>query len=72
MTGFRQQLGAELRRLRTARGLRLADIAAAAHVSTGYVSEVERGAKEPSSEIIEAICGALGVSVTVSVSPARR
>ncbi len=37
------------------------DVAAAARVSTAYLSEVERGRKEASSEVLAAVCGALGL-----------
>ena len=35
-----------------------------ARVSLGYLSEVERGQKEPSSELLAAICGALDVELS--------
>jgi ribosome-binding protein aMBF1 (putative translation factor) len=60
---WREMVGALLRRLRHARGERLADTAARAGVSPQYLSEVERGIKEPSSEMIAAIAGALGVTL---------
>jgi transcriptional regulator with XRE-family HTH domain len=60
---WREALGALLRRLRLARGERLADTARRAGVSPQYLSEVERGLKEPSSEMIAAIGGALGVTL---------
>jgi transcriptional regulator with XRE-family HTH domain len=61
MIPFRQLLGAELRACRIGQCLRLVDVAAAAHVSHGYLSEVERGRKEASSELFDAICRALNV-----------
>jgi transcriptional regulator with XRE-family HTH domain len=54
-------IGRVLRRVRTAQGKTLRDVAAAAGVSIGHLSEVERGRKEPSSEVLAAICGALGL-----------
>ncbi|WP_120002956.1 helix-turn-helix domain-containing protein [Nesterenkonia muleiensis] len=60
---WREVLGARLRRLRKLRGLTLTDLAAAAGVSPQYLSEVERGRKEPSSEMIAAISGALGLTL---------
>jgi transcriptional regulator with XRE-family HTH domain len=39
-------------------------VSAAARVSLGYLSEVERGQKEPSSELLAAICGALDVELS--------
>ena len=68
---WREALGEVLRRLRHERGERLADTARRAGVSPQYLSEVERGLKEPSSEMIAAIAGALGVTLidlTVAVA----
>jgi len=59
MVVLRRVLGDELRRLRTAQGRTLRDVSATARVSLGYLSEVERGHKEPSSELLAAICTAL-------------
>jgi len=56
---FREILGAQLRAERLAQGRTLRDVSAAASVSLGYLSEVERGEKEASSELLLAICGAL-------------
>jgi transcriptional regulator with XRE-family HTH domain len=57
---WRRLLGGELRRMRTARGERLDDTAARAGISPQYLSEMERGLKDPSSEMIAAVVGALG------------
>ena len=65
MTILRQALGAVLRRRRVAQGRTLRDVAAAARVSLGYLSEVERGQKEASSELLAAICAALDVPLSV-------
>jgi transcriptional regulator with XRE-family HTH domain len=62
---FREVLGAELRRVRQLQGRTLRDVSATASVSLGYLSEVERGEKEASSEMLIAICGALGVRLSV-------
>lgn len=67
MALVRQQIGGQLRQIRRSRGLNLADVAAVAHVSHGYLSEVERGKKDPSSEVLHVICEALGVSIRVSL-----
>ena len=56
---LRDALGAVLRAERTAQHRTLADVALAAKVSLPYLSEVERGRKEPSSEVLAAICSAL-------------
>lgn len=61
---LREVLGGELRRLRTAQGRTLRDVSARASVSLGYLSEVERGEKEASSELVLAICGALDVRLS--------
>ena len=54
------------------RGERLADVAERAGVSTQYLSEVERGLKDPSSEILSAVAGALDLTVRqLSVRVAR-
>ena len=55
----REALGSELRRRRLAQGRTLRDVSAHAKVSLGYLSEIERGEKEASSELLFAICAAL-------------
>ena len=60
---WRDALGDRLRRLRHERGERLADTADRAGVSPQYLSEMERGLKEPSSEMIAAVAGALEVTL---------
>jgi transcriptional regulator with XRE-family HTH domain len=59
MVLLRQLLGDVLRRLRIRQGRTLREVSASARVSLGYLSEVERGRKEASSELLAAICGAL-------------
>ena len=56
---WREAVGAELRRARHESGRTLGDVAGKAGISTPYLSEVERGRKEPSSEVLEAVAGAL-------------
>ncbi len=56
---WRRALGRQLRALRLARGERLDDTAARAGISPQYLSEIERGRKDPSSEMIAAVVGAL-------------
>jgi transcriptional regulator with XRE-family HTH domain len=58
---WREVLGRELRRRRLEAGRTLADVAGEAGVSTQYLSEIERGLKEPSSEILGAVHQALGM-----------
>ncbi|QAY72976.1 XRE family transcriptional regulator [Agromyces protaetiae] len=60
---WRDALGAFLRRERLAQGRILSDVAGEADVSTQYLSEIERGRKEPSSEILGSVADALGLSL---------
>jgi len=64
MTLLRSYLGSTLRSVRVAQGRTLRDVAKSARVSLGYLSEVERGQKEASSELILAICTALDLSLS--------
>jgi transcriptional regulator with XRE-family HTH domain len=59
MVLLRHLLGDVLRRLRIRQGRTLREVSASARVSLGYLSEVERGRKEASSELLAAICAAL-------------
>jgi len=56
---LRRLLGDELRRRRQRQGRTLREVSSSARVSLGYLSEVERGQKEASSELLAAICSAL-------------
>lgn len=60
---WREALGARLRRKRRAHGLTLDELAARAGLSPQYLSEIERGRKEPSSEMIAAVAGSLGLGL---------
>lgn len=60
---LRTTLGDVLRRIRLAQGRTLSDVAAAGRISMQYLSELERGRKEASSEILAAICDALQVDL---------
>jgi transcriptional regulator with XRE-family HTH domain len=62
---WREVLGQRLRTLRLDRRETLAETAGRAGISPQYLSEVERGRKEPSSEMIAALAGALGTTLTV-------
>ncbi|WP_028478617.1 helix-turn-helix domain-containing protein [Nocardia sp. CNY236] len=64
MTLLREAIGDSLRRARLARHRTLREVSASARVSLGYLSEVERGRKEASSELLAAICGALDVPLS--------
>ena len=61
---MREAIGASLRRARTARRRTLREVSRRARVSLGYLSEVERGRKEPSSELLAAICEALDIALS--------
>ncbi|MFB9908232.1 helix-turn-helix domain-containing protein [Allokutzneria oryzae] len=56
---LREALGDRIRRARTDQRRTLREVSRSARVSLGYLSEVERGRKEASSELLAAICGAL-------------
>jgi transcriptional regulator with XRE-family HTH domain len=64
MPVLRQVIGETLRGLRMRQRRTLREVSASARVSLGYLSEVERGQKEASSELLAAICGALGVELS--------
>jgi transcriptional regulator with XRE-family HTH domain len=70
MVLLRQLLGDVLRRLRVRQGRTLREVSASARVSLGYLSEVERGRKEPSSELLNAICDALEVPLSAVLTDA--
>lgn len=60
---WREAVGRQLRGEREFRGERIADVAGRAGLSPQYLSELERGKKDPSSEMLEALAGALDLSV---------
>ena len=64
MVLLRHLLGDALRRLRLRQGRTLREVSATARVSLGYLSEVERGRKEASSELLASICDALGAPLS--------
>lgn len=68
MVVFRRLLGDVLRSRRMQRGLTLRELSAAARVSLGYISEIERGQKEASSELLAALCAALDVPLSEILS----
>ena len=63
MTLLRTQLGTTLRGHRLSQRRTLRDVSGAARVSLGYLSEVERGQKEASSELLASICDALDLEL---------
>ena len=64
MPVLRNELGDVLRDARLGQGKTLRDISSEARVSLGYLSEVERGQKEASSELLASICDALDVPMS--------
>jgi transcriptional regulator with XRE-family HTH domain len=64
MAMLRRSLGEALRRERLAQRRTLREVSSAARVSLGYLSEVERGQKEASSELLASICEALAVRLS--------
>jgi transcriptional regulator with XRE-family HTH domain len=60
---LRSHIGSALRASRVSQGRTLRDVAKSARVSLGYLSEVERGQKEASSELLNSICSALDISI---------
>jgi transcriptional regulator with XRE-family HTH domain len=65
---FRRLLGEVLRAHRMRRGFTLRQVSADARVSLGYISEIERGQKEASSELLASICAALDVPLSEILS----
>jgi transcriptional regulator with XRE-family HTH domain len=64
MVLFRRLLGDVLRAQRAERGMTLREVSAEARVSLGYISEIERGQKEASSELLASLCTALDVRLS--------
>ncbi len=69
---FRHLVGHILRARREAQGRTLRDVARDARVSVAYLSEVERGRKEASSEVLVAVCRALGMGLVDLLGEAHR
>lgn len=65
---LRDAVGKELRAARVAQSRTLRDVARDARVSLGYLSEVERGQKEASSELLASICNALNIQLSALLS----
>ena len=64
MVLFRRLLGDVLREQRIQRGMTLREVSAGARVSLGYISEIERGQKEASSELLYSLCAALDLPLS--------
>ena len=65
---FRRLLGEVLRARRMQQGRTLRQVSADARVSLGYISEIERGQKEASSELLASICAALDIPLSEILS----
>lgn len=61
---LREAIGDSLRRTRVSQSRTLREVSNSARVSLGYLSEIERGRKEASSELLAAICDALDVPLS--------
>ncbi|WP_309648046.1 MULTISPECIES: helix-turn-helix transcriptional regulator [Nocardioides] len=68
MVLFRRLLGDVLRARRMQRGMTLREVSAEARVSLGYISEIERGQKEASSELLASLCTALDAPLSEVLS----
>jgi len=68
MTLLREAIGESLRHARIAQSRTLREVSTSARVSLGYLSEVERGRKEASSELLAAICQALDLPLSQVLS----
>ena len=64
MVLFRRMLGDVLRGARMQRGMTLRELSAEARVSLGYISEIERGQKEASSELLASLCQAMDLPLS--------
>jgi transcriptional regulator with XRE-family HTH domain len=64
MVLFRRLLGDVLRDQRMQRGMTLREVSKEARVSLGYISEIERGQKEASSELLASLCSALDLPLS--------
>lgn len=60
---WREAIGWRMRRLRQRRGMTIVEVAVRAGIAPQYLSELERGRKDPSSEVLAAVAGALDVAV---------
>ncbi len=64
MVLFRRLLGDVLRGARMQRGMTLRELSAEARISLGYISEIERGQKEASSELLASLCQAMDLPLS--------
>lgn len=64
---IREAIGGQIRQYRIADGRTIQDIADKTHISTSFVSDMERGSKEMSSEFIGYILRELGLVISISI-----
>ncbi len=69
---FRSSLGEVLRAERMHQAMTLRELSSSARVSLGYISEIERGQKEASSELLASLCTALEVPLSVVLAEVSR
>lgn len=69
---FRSSLGEVLRAERMRQSMTLRELSNSARVSLGYISEIERGQKEASSELLASLCGALEVPLSIVLAEVSR
>ncbi|CAB4581928.1 unannotated protein [freshwater metagenome] len=69
---LRTHIGLSLRSARNSQGRTLREVARQARVSLGYLSEVERGQKEASSELLNSICQALDLELSEVLTTVAR
>lgn len=72
MLTYRSALGHTIRAERTKRKMTMRTVSGNSAVALGYLSEIERGLKEPSSEVVEGIAAALGLPTWSLVSKASQ
>lgn len=68
MVLLREELGDVLRQQRRSQGRTLRQVSKDAKVSLGYLSEIERGEKEASSELLASVCDALGMPLSTALT----
>lgn len=59
---LREAVGGTIRKIRTEQGLTLREVASRRYIAVGYLSELERGQKDASSEVLDNIANALDMT----------
>ena len=70
MMQFSTALGSAIRQIRSEKGMTLRDLSAKSHISLGYLSEVERGSKDASSQVIDCVARGFGIQTYELISRA--